>query len=308
MYEKGSALAIMWEYLWVVLILIYGIFKGLREALKKKAMEANSVVEVLFFYTLFAFLMTIPMSWSANLFDVSLKYHLVLVFKSGIIFAAWLCAMNSIKRLPLSVYSVIDMGRIISAILLGVAFLGESIGIFQVLGIVLVISGITLVNLKTKRGVDEKASKRVIILIAISGLLNSISSVMDKWLLSKEPGRILFGNETIETSQLQFWYMLYLVLYYAAYILIKREKVDVVKCVKCPWIWLLSILFVTADKCLFIANSDPGSTVVVMTLVKQSSVLVTIGMGWLIYKEKNIAWRIACAILVIGGIMLSIIE
>lgn len=301
----------MWEYLWVVLILIYGIFKGLREGLKKKAMETNSVVEVLFFYTLFAFLMTIPMSLisaSDSLFDVSLKYHLILVLKSGIIFAAWLCALNSIKRLPLSVYSVIDMGRIISAIFLGMAFLGENVGAFQVVGIALVIVGITLVNLKTKRGVDEKANKKVITLIAISGFLNSISSVMDKWLLSKEPNRFIFGSETIETAQLQFWYMLYLVLFYAAYILIKKEKIDAVKCVKCPWIWTLSLLFVVADKCLFIANSDPNSTVVVMTLVKQSSVLVTIGMGWLIYKERNILWRIACAVLVIGGIMLSLVE
>ena len=298
----------MWQYLWIVLILIYGIFKGIREALKKKAMETNSVIEVLFFYTLFAFLMTIPMSISSNLLGVSFKYHIVLMFKSGIIFAAWLCALNSIKRLPLSVYSVIDMGRIISAILLGVWLLGEKLGVFQVLGIVLVIVGITLVNLKTRRGVDEKASKKVILLVAISGLLNSISSITDKWLLSKEPNRFLFGNETIETAQLQFWYMLYLVAFYGIYILIKREKADVKKCIKCPWIWILSILFVVADRCLFIANSDANSTVVVMTLVKQSSVLVTIGMGWLIYKEKNILWRIACAVLVIGGIMLSLIE
>lgn len=296
----------MWEYLWVFLILIYGIFKGLREALKKKAMETNSVIEVLFFYTLFAFLMTLPMS--RDIFSVGLKYHLVLIVKSGIIFVAWLCALNSIKRMPLSIYSVIDMGRIVSAILLGVLFLGESLGVFQILGISLVIVGITLVNLKTKQGVDEKASKKVILLVAISGLLNSVSSVMDKWLLSKEPNRFLLGDETIETPQLQFWYMLYLVLFYLGYIVVKREKVNVVKCVKCPWIWILSLLFVVADRCLFVANSDPNSTVVVMTLLKQSSVLVTIGMGWLLYKEKNILWRIVCAILVIGGIMLSIIE
>ncbi len=295
----------MWEYLWVILIVIYGVFKGLREGLKKKAMETNSVIEVLFFYTLFAFLMTIPMS--RDIFSVSFKYHIVLVLKSGIIFVAWLCALNSIKRLPLSVYSVLDMGRIISAILLGVLFLGESLGIFQLLGIVLVLIGITLVNLKTRQDVDEKASKRVIILVAISGVLNSVSSVMDKWLLSKEGGRFFFGDETIESSQLQFWYMLYLVGFYALYIIVKREKINVVKCVKCPWIWILSLLFVVADRCLFIANSDPNSTVVVMTLVKQSSVLVTIGMGWLIYKEKNIIWRICCAIMVIGGIMLSVI-
>lgn len=296
----------MWEYLWVVLILIYGIFKGLREALKKKAMEKNSILEVLFFYTLFAFLMTIPMS--SDIFSVSLKYHIVLVFKSGIIFAAWLCALNSIKRLPLSVYSVIDMGRIISAILLGVLLLGEKLGVYQIIGIALVACGITLVNIKSKQGNDQKPTKAVLILIIISGLLNSISSVMDKWLMSDDPNRFLFGSETIESSQLQFWYMLYLVLFYGAYILIKREKINAVKCVKCPWIWILSLLFVVADRCLFVANSDPGSTVVVMTLVKQSSVLVTIGMGRIIYKEQNILWRICCAVLVISGIMLSLIK
>ena len=296
----------MWEYLWVVLILIYGIFKGLREALKKKAMEKNSILEVLFFYTLFAFLMTIPMS--SDIFSVSLKYHIVLVFKSGIIFAAWLCALNSIKRLPLSVYSVIDMGRIISAILLGVLLLGEKLGVYQIIGIALVVCGITLVNMKSKQGTDQKPTKAVLILIIISGLLNSISSVMDKWLMSDDPNRFIFGSETIESSQLQFWYMLYLVLFYGAYILIKREKINAVKCVKCPWIWILSLLFVVADRCLFVANSDPGSTVVVMTLVKQSSVLVTIGMGRIIYKEQNILWRICCAVLVIGGIMMSLIK
>lgn len=295
----------MWKYLWVILILIYGIFKGLREALKKKAMEKNSILEVLFFYTLFAFLMTIPMS--RDIFSVSLKYHIVLVFKSGIIFAAWLCALNSIKRLPLSVYSVMDMGRIISAILLGVFLLGEKLGVFQILGMVLVICGITLVNLKSSRGIEEKPTKKVVLLIVISGLLNSISSIMDKWLLSDDPNRFLLGSETIETPQLQFWYMLYLVAFYGVYILIKREKINVGKCIKCPWIWALSILFVVADRCLFIANSDPNSTVVVMTLVKQSSVLVTIGMGRIMYKEGNILWRILCAVLVIAGIMLSVI-
>ena len=296
----------MWQYLWVVLILIYGIFKGLREGLKKKAMETNSVIEVLFFYTLFAFLMTVPMS--RNIFSVSLKYHLVLVFKAGIIFVSWLCALNSIKRLPLSVYSVLDMGRIVSSIILGVILLNEKMGIYQIFGIALVLVGITLVNLKSKKDSGEKVNKTVVLLVATSGILNSVSSIMDKWLLSDSPNRFIFGSETIETSQLQFWYMLYLLCFYGLYVLIKREKINAVKCIKCPWIWLLSLLFVVADKCLFIANADPNSTVVVMTLVKQSSVLVTIALGRMMYKENKIFYRICCALLVISGIMISLIK
>lgn len=295
----------MEEYLWIFLILIYGVFKGLRETLKKKAMETNSVLEVLIFYTFFAFLMTIP--FAKDIFSLSWRYHLAIFVKSFIIFVAWLCALNSIKRLPLSVYSVMDMGRVVFSILLGVILLGERMELLQGIGMVLVIAGVTLVNLKSKQEVTERPNKAVIALVLVSCLLNSVSSVMDKWLLSTQGGRFFLGDETVTSSQLQFWYMLYLTLLYFAYILVKREKINVKKCVTCPWIWILSILFVVADKSLFIANASPNSTVVVMTLIKQSSVLVTILMGKLVYKEQHILYRIGCAVLIIGGIVLSVL-
>lgn len=293
------------SYLWVGLILVYGIFKGLREALKKKAMGTNSVIEVLVFYTLFAFLMIIP--FSHNVFAISYRYHIAILIKSSIIFVAWLCALNSIKRLPLSVYSVMDMARVIFSILLGVLLLGESVGILQGIGMVLVIAGITLVNLKSKQTPTERPNKLVIVLVLISCLLNSVSGIMDKWLLSTQGGRWFLGDEIITSSQLQFWYMLYLTLFYVAYALIKREKINVKKCITCPWIWILSLLFVVADRALFVANSSPDSTVVVMTLIKQSSVLVTIAMGKIMYKEQHILYRILCAALIIAGIALSVL-
>lgn len=293
------------SYIWVGLILIYGIFKGLREALKKKAMSTNSVIEVLIFYTFFAFLMIIP--FSHNIFDVSLKFHVAIFLKSSIIFVAWMCALNSIKRLPLSVYSVMDMSRVLFSILLGVLLLGERIGVLQGIGIVLVIAGITLVNLKSKQSSTDRPTKLVIILVLISCLLSSVSSIMDKWILSTQGARFFLGGETITSSQLQLWYMLYLTLLYVAYALIKREKINVKKCITCPWIWILSLLFVVADRALFAANSSPDSTVVVMTLIKQSSVLVTISMGKIMYKEQHILYRILCAALIISGIVLSVL-
>ena len=36
--------------LWIWLVLFYGVMKGLREIVKKKALEKNSTVEVLFIY------------------------------------------------------------------------------------------------------------------------------------------------------------------------------------------------------------------------------------------------------------------
>ena len=73
------------KYSWIFLIVIYGTFKGLREVLKKKSMEKHSVIEVLFFYTLFAFFMTIPFSINQGIFDLSLKYHVAIIIKSFVI-------------------------------------------------------------------------------------------------------------------------------------------------------------------------------------------------------------------------------
>ncbi|MBQ8546612.1 MAG: DMT family transporter [Clostridia bacterium] len=293
--------------LWILLILLYGIFKGLREALKKKSMEKHSVIELLFFYTLFAFLMTIPFSINQGILDVSYKYHIAIFIKSFVIFLAWLCALNSIKRLPLSIYGVMDMGRMLFTIILGVIFLGESISLFQGIGMTFVLLGVTLVNFTTKKKAEKNTTLKVLPLVLASCVLNACSGVADKFLLSTSPDRWIFGAEVLTPTQMQFWYMLYLTALYGIYILIKREKINVKSCIKSPWIWILSALFITADKALFVANADPNSKVVVMTLIKQSSVLVTIAMGRIIYKEKNIFYRVLCAIIIIAGITISVL-
>ncbi|MBO5212182.1 MAG: DMT family transporter [Clostridia bacterium] len=291
---------------WIFLILLYGIFKGFREALKKKSMETHSVMEVLFFYTLFAFLMIIP--FSHNVFAISWRAHLLILFKSTIIFIAWICALNSIKRLPLSLYSIVDMSRMLFSIFFGVIFLREALGVFEIIGMALVITGITLVNLKKecKNGTEEKPTKLIMLLVLTSCILNSISALLDKLILAKD-GCVLLGGEILDSSQLQFWYMLYLTSLYALYIIIKREKINFKKCVTSPSIWVMSVLFIVADRALFIANADPESKLTVMTLIKQSSVLVSILLGKIIYKEKHIIYRTLCAILIICGIVISVL-
>ena len=37
---------------WMALVLLYGTLKGIRDVIKKKALDKSSVIEVLFFYTL----------------------------------------------------------------------------------------------------------------------------------------------------------------------------------------------------------------------------------------------------------------
>lgn len=290
---------------WIILVLVYGILKGIRDISKKRALETNGVVEVLFVYTLIAFLFCIPDVRNAG--GVATKDLLWTAFKSFIIFVAFICSFYAIEKMPISLYGVLDLSRMMFSMLLGVLILHESLGLFQWLGLILVVAGIVLLKykpafLKKKDqplAVEEKKTEKVgtlfIVLAFVSTFLNAISGIMDKILM-----------RTMTSAQLQFWYMLFMLIYYFIYVIITKTKIT-----KSVWknyhVWLIAILFIIADRCLFIANGIADSSVTVMTLIKQICVLVTIIGGRLVFKEKDIWYRIFCAMVVVAGIALSVL-
>lgn len=288
---------------WILLVLIYGILKGIRDISKKRALDTNGVIEVLFVYTLISFIFCIPEVREAG--GVATKDMLWTAFKSFVIFVAFICSFYAIEKMPISLYGVLDLSRMMFSMLLGVIILGERLGLFQWVGLFLVVLGIGL--LKYKPGFlnkekseaviknREKVGSLFVVLAFVSTFLNAISGTLDKILM-----------RTMTSAQLQFWYMFFMLLYYGIYVVVTKTKIS-----KSVWknyhVWLIAVLFVIADRCLFIANGDPNSSVTVMTLIKQISVLVTIVGGRIIYKEKNIGYKIFCAAVVVAGIALSVL-
>jgi len=346
---------------WILLVLFYGAVKGCREILQKKALTKNSVMEILVFYTLLSFVFVVPQAKDA--LGMEPKFYLLIAVKSFIIFLAWICSFTALKRLPVSLYGILDMTGVLFATMLGVVFLGESLSVLRVLGLVTVCGGLLLLKFKPRflrrggepdgaevakvesaeggtgesavatdgepdvaalaarsaagvvQGKSEAAAKDVAhpaqtgrhfvpksqmgiytAIAVISCLLNAVSGFLDK----------LFMKD-VTTSQLQFWYLLFLCAYYVIYICIRRIKIER-SIVKNGWVWLLAVLFVAGDKALFMANGIPESSVSVMTLIKQSSCIITIIGGKLIFKEKDTGYRLFCAAVIIAGIVLGTIS
>lgn len=277
---------------WVLQTLLYGLLKGARDVVKKESLKKSTVVEVLFFYTLFAFLLCIPAS--TDIASVDAKYMPYIFIKSFVIFIAWILSFKAIKSLPLSIYGILDLSRVLFATLLGIVVLKEVVTVNQVIGLILVTLG--LIFLKQRKN-EEKEDVRpfVVILALLSCVLNAVSGFLDKVL-----------TQFITPSQLQFYYMLFLTLMYLVYLLIDRSEVNVKSSVKNYWIWVLAILFVIADKSLFIANANPASKITIMTLIKQSGCVVTILAGKFIYKEKNMLHKFICAAVIIAGIVIAV--
>lgn len=228
--------------------------------------------------------------------------------------------------MPISLYGVLDLSRVLFSTLLGVVVLDERLGFMKTLGLIFVSSGLLLLKyrppfLKSKQEkcivhkadallqeenkqsnemvvTAENTSDNVrtiyIIFAFLSCILNALSGLMDKILM-----------KDMNSSQLQFWYMLFMVIYYGIYMIATKTKLS--KDIwKNGWIWLLSILFVLADKALFIANGMAESEVTVMTLLKQSGCVVTILAGKFIFKEKKAGYKLFCAAVIVIGIVIGV--
>ena len=291
--------------MWIWLTLLYGVLKGVREIVKKKALEKNSTIEVLFLYTVLAFLFVLPDA--KNAVGLEPKYYFYIALKSFVIFLAWIFSFRAIKGMPISLYGVLDLSRVLFATTLGVIVLQETLGVWQTAGLILVSFGLLLLKyhpgmfdkklfLKNQTEKGEQVEPKIVIMAFASCLFNAVSGLLDKILM-----------KDINSSQLQFWYLLFLALMYLVFIILTRTPIHMGSILKNYWIWILSILIVVADRALFLANGIEGSKVTVMTLLKQSGCVVTILAGRFLFREKNTGHKLMCAAIIIIGIVIGVI-
>lgn len=224
--------------MWIFLVLFYGVLKGIREVVKKMALKKNSVIEVLFFYTFLAFLFVLPQAKDAG--GLEAKAYIAIAAKAFCVFLAWIFSFQAINKMPLSLYGVLDLSRVLFATLLGVVVLHESLGMMQTFGLIFVSTGLLLLKYhppflyrifvkednsiavgntitdESKMQASNDSVKPIYIFFAFfSCMMNALSGLLDKILM-----------QDMNSSQLQFWYMLFMVSYYAIYMLVTRTKLS----------------------------------------------------------------------------------
>lgn len=205
-------------------------------------------------------------------------------------------SIKCVKKIEISLYGVINLSRIIFSVILSVLILGEKLTFSVIAGVILVITGLVLVNkIGSKKGEKRTDSKAILMLLG-SCFLNATSAIIDKGITTK-----------VTSSQLQFYFLLFLTIIYWIILLFKQRKVDFKSMNKNYWILIAALSLVFGDKFLFIANEIPESKVAIMTLIKQLSVIEIIILGKIFFKEKNIIKKLLCSLLVILGILLTVI-
>lgn len=281
------------EHIWILFIVIYSLLKGSRDGMKKAALKKSSAGEILFFYTLIGFIFTLPNIKDALSLEPIFIFYIFL--KSAVVCTAWIFAFLAIKNMSVSLYGIMDLSRMVFSTMLGVFVLGESFTVNKAIGVALVILGLMLVNAK-KNSSSKGVSIPVLAAALLNCFFNAVSGTMDK---------VLMGY--MESTQLQFWFMLFMTIIYGVTLIIRKEKISIKSIKTNYWIPVMSLSLIIGDRLLFEANKNPLSEVTLMTVIKQSSVIVSVLTGYFVFKEKDILYKLMCTLIVLSGIFVALL-
>ena len=151
--------------MWALLAFMSAALLGCYDFFKKVSLKDNSVLAVLFLNTFFSSLLFAPfillshagMITSGQLYvpSIATETHLLLLLKAVIVLSSWLCGYIGIKHLPITIVSPIQSTRPV-LVLLGALFIfGESLNVYQWIGVLIAIVSVFLLSRSGKReGID----------------------------------------------------------------------------------------------------------------------------------------------------------
>ncbi len=291
--------------MWLSLAFLSAFLLGLYEICKKKSLNNNAVIPVLFLNTGFCALLFLPCivlsyacpeQMSDTPFFVprsTLREHLFIVGKSALVLSSWLCAYFATKHLPLTISAPIKASQPILTLLGALLIFGERLNLYQWTGVLIAILSFILHSLSGKKeGINFK-SNRWILFIVLATFTGAASGLYDKYLLSHG-----FNRMTV-----QVWYAYYqmaMMLIILLTLWYPRHK-QTTPFVWRPSIFFISLFLVCADFVYFYALSYPNSMISIVSMVRRSSVVVSFIAGAILFKEKNIRSKSFDLILVLLG-------
>ena len=173
--------------MWVLLAFTSAFFLGFYDIAKKKSLNGNAVLSVLFCNTLFCAIIFLPFilisavspqSVEGSIFNASLpalsgngvlisplKAHLFIILKSFIVLSSWIMGYYALKHLPITIAGPVNATRPV-LVLVGAVFLfSEKLNLLQWCGVAVSLFSLFLLSLSgRKEGIDFTKNKWVYVL------------------------------------------------------------------------------------------------------------------------------------------------
>ena len=298
--------------MWLILAFLSAALLGFYDSFKKKALEGNAVIPILFLNTLFSSLIFLPfiiVSYTTDALDGSLFHvasggwetHKYIVLKSFIVLSSWILGYFGMKHLPLTIVGPINATRPVMVLVGALLIFGERLNIWQWLGVALaVISFFMLSRSGKKEGIDFKRDHWIWMIVG-AALLGAVSGLYDKYLMASPAD----GGVGLDKMIVQSWYNISRCFMMGAMLLLlwwpNRKNTTPFR-----WHWcivFISIFLSAADFVYFYSLSLPGAMISIVSMIRRGSVVVSFLFAALAFHEKNLKSKVVDLALVLLGMV-----
>lgn len=290
--------------MWAVLAFMSAALLGCYDFFKKVSLKENSVLAVLFLNTLFSSLLFAPFILLSHagvithgqlyVPHVGVETHLLLLLKAVIVLSSWLCGYIGIKHLPITIVSPIQSTRPV-LVLLGALFLfGETLNIYQWIGVTIAIVSVFLLSCSGKREGIDFTHNRWVAFVALAAFFGAVSALYDKYLM-----------RFIEPIVVQSWFNIYQCLLMGVIISVMNAVNPTQRGRKFIWRWsipMISIFLGLADFCYFTSLAQDGVLIAVVSMIRRGCVIVSFAFGALLLREKNLKSKAFDVLLILLGL------
>ncbi len=298
--------------MWLILAFLSAALLGFYDSFKKKALEGNAVIPILFLNTLFSSLIFLPfiiVSYTTDALDGSLFHvasggwetHKYIILKSFIVLSSWVLGYFGMKHLPLTIVGPINATRPVMVLVGALLIFGERLNVWQWLGVALaVISFFMLSRSGKKEGIDFKRDHWIWMIVG-AALLGAISGLYDKYLMASPAD----GGVGLDKMIVQSWYNIYQCFMMGAMLMLlwwpNRKKTTPFR-----WHWcivFISIFLSAADFVYFYSLSLPGAMISIVSMIRRGSVVVSFLFAAIAFHEKNLKSKVIDLALVLLGMV-----
>ncbi|VGO14224.1 hypothetical protein PDESU_02783 [Pontiella desulfatans] len=278
--------------MWIWMGLVSLVFLGVYDLCKKQSLNHNAVLPTLFVSNMASVLLVLPVVLlsrfapallEGSVFQVApmpLEWHGLIVIKSLIVGTSWTCAYFALKHLPISIVSPIRASGPVWTLFGAILIFHEQPSAMQWAGMVLIFFCYFVFSLLGREEGIHFHRDKWVGMIFFATLVGTCSTLYDKWLLQQ------VGMSSI---QVLAWYFIYLAVFFTllnGLLWWPNRK----KTTPFQWRWtmpLIGIFLLVADFVYFIGVEDPDALIIVMSVLRRCSVLISFAAGALIFKERN---------------------
>lgn len=298
--------------MWLLLAFMSAALLGFYDSFKKKALDGNAVIPVLFLNTLFSSLIFLPfiiLSYNTNVLDGSIFHvggggwvvHKYIVLKSLIVLSSWIFGYFGMKHLPLTIVGPINATRPVMVLVGALLVFGERLNVYQWIGVALAVASFLMLSRSGKKESIDFKHDRWIYFIVLAAVLGAVSGLYDKYLMAP----VSQGGVGLDTMMVQSWYNIYqCVMMGIMLVVLWLPKSG--QTTRFRWDWciiLISIFLSAADFVYFYALSIPGAMISIVSMVRRGSVIVSFLFGAVLLHEKNLKSKAVDLLLVLLGML-----